>query len=87
MSTRKELGEIADDVEDDQLIPDNHITPISKPYYFDLLGNKSCCMTLLGVMLPPLFVYIRKERCCSEVIICIFLSILGGLPGTLYAFH
>ena len=87
MSVRNEVVDTPIPADTDQLIPEDNIKLLTKPHYFDSLGEKNCLMTWISVFLPPLFVFLRKDRCSLEVLICILLSALGLLPGTLYAFH
>lgn len=39
-------------------------------------------MLLLAILLPPLCVFLEKERLDTDVLLNILLTILGWLPGT-----
>ena len=58
--------------------------------YKEVTGNqkkhsRSCVDALLGLLLPPVLVYMRRGM-VKEFWVCILLWILGLLPGILYAF-
>ncbi|XP_059285500.1 UPF0057 membrane protein At4g30660-like [Lycium ferocissimum] len=42
---------------------------------------------LLAILLPPLGVCVRKGCCTVEVLICVVLTILGYIPGIIYALY
>lgn len=44
------------------------------------------CSVLLAILLPPLGVFL-KRGCHSEFWICILLTILGYIPGIIYAVY
>nr|XP_043629121.1 UPF0057 membrane protein At2g24040-like [Erigeron canadensis] len=51
----------------------------------------SCCVLLceilLSILLPPLGVCLRYGCCTVEFFICLVLTILGYLPGIIYALY
>ncbi|TMX05120.1 hypothetical protein EJD97_002168 [Solanum chilense] len=48
-------------------------------------SKMTCLDILLAIILPPLVAY-RKFGCKVEFFICILLTLLGWIPGILYAF-
>ncbi|CAL0330420.1 unnamed protein product [Lupinus luteus] len=46
-----------------------------------------CCEILIAVFLPPLGVCLRHGCCTVEFIICLLLTILGYIPGIIYALY
>ena len=42
------------------------------------------CNIIIGILLPPLGVYLKKN-CEAEFWICLLLTILGYIPGMIYA--
>jgi len=44
----------------------------------------TCCELLLAILLPPLGVFF-KYGCAMEFWICVLLTILGYIPGIIYA--
>ncbi|XP_078163432.1 hydrophobic protein LTI6A-like [Carex rostrata] len=44
-----------------------------------------CLEILLALVLPPLGVFFRKGLCSLEFWICLLLTILGYVPGMIYA--
>ncbi|MCO5579442.1 hypothetical protein L7F22_033297 [Adiantum nelumboides] len=44
----------------------------------------TCCEIILAIILPPLGVFFRYG-CASEFWICLLLTILGYIPGIIYA--
>ena len=49
-------------------------------------GSRNCLETLAGVFLPPVLLCCRKECNCCSMFLCILLTILGIIPGSIYAF-
>lgn len=49
-------------------------------------GAVDVCSILLAILLPPLGVFLKRE-CQSEFWICVLLTILGYLPGIIYAVY
>lgn len=49
-------------------------------------GSVDVCSVLLAILLPPLGVFL-KRGCHSEFWICILLTILGYIPGIIYAVY
>ncbi|XP_020587949.1 hydrophobic protein OSR8-like [Phalaenopsis equestris] len=51
----------------------------------------SCCCRcleiLIAILLPPLGVCLRHGCCSLEFFICLFLTILGYIPGIIYAVY
>ncbi|XP_078175370.1 low temperature-induced protein lt101.2-like [Carex rostrata] len=50
----------------------------------------SCCMfieILLAIVLPPLGVFLHYGCCSCEFCICLLLTILGYVPGIIYAIY
>ncbi|KVH88855.1 Proteolipid membrane potential modulator [Cynara cardunculus var. scolymus] len=45
------------------------------------------CEIILSILLPPLGVCLRHGCCTVEVLICLVLTILGYLPGIIYALY
>ncbi|XP_057864720.1 hydrophobic protein RCI2A [Cryptomeria japonica] len=50
------------------------------------MGTATFIDILLAILLPPLGVFLRYE-CQSEFWICLVLTILGYLPGIIYALY
>lgn len=44
-------------------------------------------MLLLAILLPPLCVFLEKERLDTDVLLNILLTILGWLPGQIHAIY
>ncbi|XP_077216552.1 low temperature-induced protein lt101.2-like [Tasmannia lanceolata] len=42
---------------------------------------------LIAILLPPLGVFLRHGCCSAEFWICLLLTILGYLPGIIYAVY
>ncbi|KAL8488648.1 hypothetical protein ACS0TY_024350 [Phlomoides rotata] len=42
---------------------------------------------LLAILLPPLGVFFRNGCCSCEFLICVVLTLLGYVPGILYAVY
>ncbi|KAJ8562175.1 hypothetical protein K7X08_011466 [Anisodus acutangulus] len=42
---------------------------------------------LLAILLPPLGVCLRNGCCTVEFLICVVLTILGYIPGIIYALY
>ncbi|CAK9193889.1 hypothetical protein BDL97_10G019200 [Sphagnum fallax] len=47
-------------------------------------GLGTCCDILIAILLPPLGVFF-KYGCRAEFWICLLLTILGYIPGIIYA--
>ncbi|CAA0806479.1 Low temperature and salt responsive protein family [Striga hermonthica] len=45
------------------------------------------CEILLAIFLPPLGVCLRHGCCTVEFFICLVLTILGYVPGIIYALY
>nr|XP_004242607.1 UPF0057 membrane protein At4g30660 [Solanum lycopersicum] len=45
------------------------------------------CEILLAILLPPLGVCLRNGCCTVEFLICLVLTILGYVPGIIYALY
>ncbi|TMW81328.1 UPF0057 membrane protein At4g30660 [Solanum lycopersicum] len=45
------------------------------------------CEVLLAIFLPPLGVCLRHGCCTVEFLICLILTILGYVPGIIYALY
>ncbi|KAJ6414201.1 hypothetical protein OIU84_006932 [Salix udensis] len=50
-----------------------------------MAGAASCIDILIAIILPPLGVFLRFG--CVEFWICLILTILGYLPGIIYAVY
>ncbi|XP_075507849.1 UPF0057 membrane protein At4g30660 [Primulina tabacum] len=45
------------------------------------------CEILFAILLPPLGVCLRYGCCTVEFLICLVLTILGYIPGIIYALY
>ncbi|KAJ0031702.1 hypothetical protein Pint_14378 [Pistacia integerrima] len=45
------------------------------------------CEILIAILLPPLGVCLRHGCCTVEFCICLLLTILGYIPGIIYALY
>ncbi|KNA11270.1 hypothetical protein SOVF_136680 [Spinacia oleracea] len=45
------------------------------------------CEILLAILLPPLGVFFRHGCCSCEFWLCVLLTILGYVPGMIYAIY
>ncbi|XP_073285069.1 UPF0057 membrane protein At4g30660 [Primulina huaijiensis] len=45
------------------------------------------CEIILAIFLPPLGVCLRHGCCTAEFLICLILTILGYVPGIIYALY
>ncbi|CAM8979796.1 unnamed protein product [Rhodiola kirilowii] len=45
------------------------------------------CEILIAIILPPLGVCLRHGCCTVEFFICVVLTILGYVPGIIYAIY
>ncbi|KAK9705718.1 hypothetical protein RND81_07G077200 [Saponaria officinalis] len=45
------------------------------------------CEILLAIILPPLGVCLRDGCCSCEFLICLLLTLLGYIPGIIYAVY
>ncbi|KAL3824648.1 hypothetical protein ACJIZ3_020677 [Penstemon smallii] len=45
------------------------------------------CEVLIAILLPPLGVCLRHGCCSVEFFICVVLTILGYVPGIIYALY
>ncbi|KAL3623928.1 hypothetical protein CASFOL_032744 [Castilleja foliolosa] len=45
------------------------------------------CEIILAILLPPLGVCLRHGCCTVEFLICLILTILGYVPGIIYALY
>ncbi|KAL8505304.1 hypothetical protein ACS0TY_016517 [Phlomoides rotata] len=50
------------------------------------MGTATCVDIIIAILLPPLGVFL-KYGCNVEFWICLLLTILGYLPGILYALY
>ncbi|RWR82580.1 hydrophobic protein OSR8 [Cinnamomum micranthum f. kanehirae] len=46
-----------------------------------------CLEILIAILLPPLGVFLRHGCCSLEFCICLLLTILGYVPGIIYAVY
>ncbi|TVU10428.1 hypothetical protein EJB05_43956 [Eragrostis curvula] len=54
------------------------------------MASDRCCTfleILLAIILPPLGVFLRFGCCSMEFCICLLLTILGYVPGIIYAIY
>ncbi|KAG0500176.1 hypothetical protein HPP92_000248 [Vanilla planifolia] len=54
------------------------------------MSSGCCCICfeiLISILLPPLGVVLRYGCCSLEFCICLFLTILGYIPGIIYAIY
>ncbi|KAL6601414.1 hypothetical protein ACP70R_044634 [Stipagrostis hirtigluma subsp. patula] len=54
------------------------------------MASGRCCTfleILLAIILPPLGVFLRFGCCTMEFCICLLLTILGYVPGIIYAIY
>ncbi|KAM0933838.1 putative proteolipid membrane potential modulator [Dioscorea sansibarensis] len=54
------------------------------------MDSNSCCAfleILLAIILPPLGVFLHYGCCSLEFCICLLLTILGYVPGIIYAIY
>ncbi|KAH9616725.1 hypothetical protein KSS87_006805 [Heliosperma pusillum] len=45
------------------------------------------CEIMCAIILPPLGVFFRHGCCSCEFLICLLLTILGYVPGMIYAIY
>ncbi|KAL9288679.1 putative proteolipid membrane potential modulator [Arabidopsis thaliana] len=45
------------------------------------------CEILIAILLPPLGVCLKRGCCTVEFLICLVLTILGYIPGIIYALY
>ncbi|XP_042507815.1 hydrophobic protein OSR8-like [Macadamia integrifolia] len=45
------------------------------------------CEILIAILLPPLGVFLRHGCCSVEFCICLLLTLLGYVPGIIYAIY
>ncbi|CAO2841619.1 UPF0057 membrane protein At4g30650-like [Amaranthus tricolor] len=45
------------------------------------------CEILIAILLPPLGVCLRHGCCTCEFLICLLLTMLGYIPGMIYAIY
>ena len=50
-----------------------------------VLHGIPCCTNILCLLLPPVGAFVAGD--CCDLIIGIFLTLLGFLPGVIYAYH
>ena len=48
--------------------------------------TRACCETLVGCILPPVFLCMRGKKGCGALILNIILTILFIFPGVIHAF-
>ncbi|XP_027175762.1 UPF0057 membrane protein At2g24040-like [Coffea eugenioides] len=46
-----------------------------------------CCEIILAILLPPLGICLRHGCCTVEFFICLVLTMLGYVPGIIYALY
>ncbi|KAK7388388.1 hypothetical protein VNO78_23204 [Psophocarpus tetragonolobus] len=46
-----------------------------------------CCEIMIAILLPPVGVCFRHGCCSVEFFICLLLTILGYIPGIIYALY
>ncbi|PNT65127.1 hydrophobic protein OSR8 [Brachypodium distachyon] len=54
------------------------------------MASGGCCTfleILLAIFLPPLGVFLHYGCCSMEFCICLLLTILGYIPGIIYAIY
>ncbi|KAK8914003.1 Hydrophobic protein LTI6B [Platanthera zijinensis] len=51
-----------------------------------MAGTANCIDIIIAILLPPLGVFL-KFGCHSEFWICLLLTILGYIPGIIYAIY
>ncbi|KAF7067333.1 hypothetical protein CFC21_073235 [Triticum aestivum] len=53
------------------------------------MASRSCTFLeiLLAIILPPLGVFLHYGCCSMEFCICLLLTILGYIPGIIYAVY
>ncbi|XP_074571203.1 hydrophobic protein OSR8-like [Curcuma longa] len=54
------------------------------------MASDRCCFFLeiiLSIILPPLGVFLHYGCCSMEFCICLLLTILGYVPGIIYAIY
>ncbi|XP_030931977.1 UPF0057 membrane protein At4g30660-like [Quercus robur] len=50
-------------------------------------GCEIFCEILIAILLPPLGVCLRHGCCSVEFWLCVLLTILGYIPGIIYALY
>ncbi|KAK7304149.1 hypothetical protein RJT34_15228 [Clitoria ternatea] len=50
-------------------------------------GCEICCDMMIAILIPPLGVCFRHGCCSIEFIICLLLTLLGYIPGIIYALY
>ncbi|WOL17298.1 hypothetical protein Cni_G26089 [Canna indica] len=54
------------------------------------MASERCCLffeIIVSIILPPLGVFLHYGCCSMEFCICLLLTILGYLPGIIYAIY
>ncbi|CAD5173006.1 unnamed protein product [Musa acuminata subsp. malaccensis] len=54
------------------------------------MASERCCLfleILISIILPPLGVFLHYGCCSLEFCICLLLTILGYIPGIIYAIY
>ncbi|MCL7036471.1 hypothetical protein MKW94_005480 [Papaver nudicaule] len=51
------------------------------------MGLGTFCDILIAILLPPLGVCLKTGCCTVEFLICVVLTILGYIPGIVYAVY
>ncbi|CAN6183277.1 unnamed protein product, partial [Urochloa humidicola] len=67
-----------------------HPAPRSDHSSETAMGDAHCCRfleILFAIILPPLGVFLRFGCCSMEFCICLLLTILGYVPGIIYAIY
>ncbi|XP_074284427.1 hydrophobic protein OSR8-like [Silene latifolia] len=50
-------------------------------------GCEIFCEIMCAIFLPPLGVFFRHGCCSCEFLICVLLTMLGYVPGMIYAIY
>uniref|UniRef100_A0A3Q7H3I5 Hydrophobic protein OSR8 n=1 Tax=Solanum lycopersicum TaxID=4081 RepID=A0A3Q7H3I5_SOLLC len=66
----------------------NYLCSLCNPLYSKMeITCALVCEILLAILLPPLGVCLRNGCCTVEFLICLVLTILGYVPGIIYALY
>ncbi|XP_038890692.1 UPF0057 membrane protein At4g30660-like [Benincasa hispida] len=50
-------------------------------------GCEICCEILIAILIPPLGVCLKFGCCTVEFCLCLILTLLGYIPGIIYALY
>ncbi|KAA0056112.1 hypothetical protein IC582_011462 [Cucumis melo] len=50
-------------------------------------GCEICCEILIAILIPPLGVCLKFGCCTVEFCLCLILTLLGYVPGIIYAVY